>query len=55
MRKKTDDTEDALFPPLAASPMGISWGLFTESGNPGYYMLYSDLMRLGEEEDDRFE
>ena len=37
-------------------PMGLSWGLFEESGNPGFYLLYKNLFNLDEFEDpDRFE
>lgn len=37
-------------------PMGLSWDLFEESGNPGFYLLYKNLFHLEDAEyDDRFE
>ena len=37
-------------------PMLLSWDLFEESGNPGFYMLYKNMYHLEDTEyDDRFE
>ena len=37
-------------------PMLLSWDLFEESVNPGFYMLYKNLFHLEDAEyDDRFE
>lgn len=35
-------------------PAMISWGLFENSGNPCYYLLYRDLLE-SEEDKDKFE
>jgi hypothetical protein len=35
-------------------PAMISWGLFENSGNPCYYLLYKDLLE-SEEDKDKFE
>lgn len=29
---------------------GLAWMLFTETGEPGYYMMYNDLLELEEDE-----
>lgn len=31
-------------------PAWLSWGLFSESGNPGYYLLYKSLLDEDTEE-----
>jgi hypothetical protein len=29
---------------FGTDPTGMSWGLFALSGNPGYYMLYKNIL-----------
>ena len=32
------------------NPAWLSWGLFKESGNPGYYLLYKSITEENNEE-----
>ena len=29
---------------------GLAWLLFAQNGQPGYYLMYNDLLRLEEDE-----
>lgn len=39
--------------PWNGDPTGTAYQLFMLSGNPGYYMLYSSLKSVEEEEEER--
>ena len=39
--------------PTNTDPTALAYQLFLISGNPGYYMLYSDLKRSAEDEESR--
>lgn len=34
-------------------PIGLAWGLFKESGDPRFYLLYKDLQTVEEKKRER--